>query len=82
MELTYLASPYTHHDKDAIESRYLQAVAAVRALMAQGEHVFSPIVHCHILAKNSSLPLDWDYKGATVYNPDAEPVIRHPAEME
>ena len=61
MELTYLASPYTHHDKDVIESRYLQAVAAVRALMAQGEHVFSPIVHCHIVAKNSSLPLDWDY---------------------
>lgn len=45
--MIYLASPYTHPDKEVMELRYQQALAATTALMQSGHIVFSPIVYGH-----------------------------------
>lgn len=61
---SYLASPYSsgsyHCDDKKLmkEERYREALRATAWLMSQGIHVFSPIVHCHILAITNDLPGD------------------------
>ena len=54
----YLASPYTHKDSSTRELRYLAARDHTAQLLAQGLIIYSPIVHCHDLAKANSLPYD------------------------
>lgn len=55
----YLASPYTHEDERVMELRYNQVVKAAGILVNRGCFVFSPIVHCHPIAKACSLPTDY-----------------------
>ena len=45
--LTYLASPYTHADKEVRRDRYMAACKAAAKLMLAGEVVFAPIAHSH-----------------------------------
>jgi hypothetical protein len=60
MRLTYLASPYSHHDKQ-IQERRFQAACWQAALMLQaGKLVFSPIAHTHPIAAYG-LPGDWSF---------------------
>lgn len=63
--MIYLASPYTHVDKSVQESRYQLTMDALAVFLAQGEFVYSPIVHCHEMAKKHAMPTDykfwWDY---------------------
>lgn len=54
----YLASPYSHIDPFVREQRYLAAMRAMAVLLRGGEAVYSPIVHCHELAKTAGLPTD------------------------
>ena len=62
----YLASPYsaiasdlTPDQKAAIrEARYQQALKASHWLIANTWWVYSPIVHCHEIAKLNGLPTD------------------------
>lgn len=60
-QLTYLAGPYSHADKDMEVFRFeiLNQVAA--KLMRQGKMVFSPISHSHPIALSSKLPTDWKF---------------------
>lgn len=58
---TYLASPYSHPSEFVREHRYIAAKAATVFLLKQSVWIYSPIVHCHELAKTSSLPKDFDY---------------------
>lgn len=59
--MIYLASPYTADDPDLVEARY-QAVAKETArLLTLGLIVYSPIVHCHHLAKEYNLPTTFDF---------------------
>jgi len=63
MTYIYLASPYTHHDEAVRESRYEAVRDATAWLMRKQQWVFSPILHCHDLAKAHGLPVDhiyWD----------------------
>jgi hypothetical protein len=57
----YLASPYSHPDKDLRESRYKAACHASGYLISQGHTVFSPISHGHGITKEFNLPGDWEY---------------------
>ena len=52
----YLAPPYSHSDPFVREARYLWAMKELGDLLKQGFCVYSPIVHCHELAKIDSLP--------------------------
>ena len=49
--LIYLASPYTHENKNITEWRVRAVTAATAELINKGYCVFSPIVYTHELAK-------------------------------
>lgn len=59
--LTYLACPYSHHDRAVRVARFEAANRAAAALMQAGHRVFSPISHTHPIAEAGDLPLGWDY---------------------
>lgn len=67
----YLASPYSHPDPYVREQRYLAAASALQTLLANKIWTYSPIVHCHELAKLWGLPGDaefWkDYDAAMIH---------------
>lgn len=54
----YLASPYSHKDPFVREWRYLRTMRELGRLLRRGLIVYSPIVHCHELAKIADLPRD------------------------
>jgi hypothetical protein len=47
----YLASPYTHFDPEVMEYRFRAACNVCDALNQAGLTTYSPIVHCHPIAK-------------------------------
>lgn len=53
----YLISPYSHKDEKVRKDRYHSAIKAAGGLMNKGYIVFSPIVHCHPIALEFSLPM-------------------------
>lgn len=58
--IVYLACPYSDNDPKIRAARF-EAVNKVAALlMSKGEHVFSPISHCHPIALQCTLPLSWE----------------------
>ena len=57
MKKIYLAISYSSMK----ESSYVQANEATAIIMNKGINVFSPISHCHIIAKEHQLPTSWDY---------------------
>lgn len=61
MQRIYLASPYSHDDKDVMTSRFVNACLAAGNLMNQGLIVFSPIAHSHSIAQICELPTDWSF---------------------
>jgi Domain of unknown function (DUF1937) len=61
MTYLYLASPYTHPDSYVREARYLEAIDALNHLLRNRIWTYSPIVHCHELAKRNNLPKDHDF---------------------
>jgi len=54
----YVASPYTHESELIREERYLRVSFYVVQCLSRGDWVYSPIVHCHELAKTWSFPKD------------------------
>ena len=61
MSFIYLASPYAHPDPKVIEERYRQAMKAVHQMLLIPIWVYSPIVHCHELAKIYDLPKSHEF---------------------
>jgi hypothetical protein len=59
--LWYLASPYSHPDKEIRKQRFEEVCKAVAYLMNKGVLVFSPIVHCHPVAEVAELPKGFEY---------------------
>ncbi len=57
-EVWYLASPYSHKSPYVREMRYLLTMKKLAALLHSQLTVYSPIVHCHELAKLAGLPGD------------------------
>jgi hypothetical protein len=60
-QLIYLASPYTHADREVMEQRYQSVMACRAAMMRDGLHIYSPIVDCHEMSKRHELPHVWKY---------------------
>jgi hypothetical protein len=56
MTYHYLASPYTHPELDVMDHRYEAAMSALNYLLQCRMWTYSPIVHCHELAKTHHLP--------------------------
>jgi hypothetical protein len=61
MSYIYLGSPYSSEDQAKQHHRYRCACRATVYLLNQGIHVYSPIVHCHEIAKDFGLPKDFDF---------------------
>lgn len=57
MKKVYLAIPYT----DMMESSFQQANEATALILNKGTNVFSPISHCHHIAKEYDLPKTWNF---------------------
>lgn len=57
----YLASPYSHKDHVVMEERFRAVEAATAELLRNEQRVYSPIVHCHELAKRHRLPTTAKY---------------------
>ena len=57
----YLASPYSHSEKQVEQSRFEKAQKATAALIKQGYSVFGPIAYSHPLATKYDLGLDFEY---------------------
>lgn len=49
--MNYLAGPYRSIHSHIMERRYNQLTFVAAQLMLRGETIFSPITHCHYLAK-------------------------------
>lgn len=59
--MIYLATPYSHPNPEVREARYIRACQIAGALMRRGEHVFSPIAHCHAIARTCEMPTNWEF---------------------
>ena len=59
-ELIYMASPYTHEDKNVVEQRFDEVCRVTAPLMTEGYFIFSPIAHTHPLVKYG-VPGYWEY---------------------
>ena len=57
----YLASPYSHEDGSIEQARHEHTLSSTARLIELGLFVFSPIVYCRELAREFSLPGDFDY---------------------
>jgi len=60
-KLVYLATPYSHPNKQVQAARFRAVNRTAAHLMLHGEHVFSPISHCHPIAAAGGLPGDWEF---------------------
>jgi len=58
--LTYLAVPYSHEDPTIRKHRFEMVSRAGAWLMQHGHIVYSPISHCHPMAKYG-LPKGWQF---------------------
>lgn len=61
MAYIYLASPYSHKNENIRHQRYLQVSQVVVQMLQSKIHVYSPIVHCHEIAKRFKLPKDFTF---------------------
>lgn len=59
--MLYLASPYSSELPHVREERYQQALKCTAALLVKHNWVYSPIVHCHELAKLYALPTSFEF---------------------
>lgn len=61
MAYIYIGCPYTDKHKLVQHTRYLEVSRVVADMLCHGVPVYSPIVHCHELAKRFRLPSDFDF---------------------
>lgn len=54
----YVASPYSHPDAEIRHRRYLRVMWYVMNLLKNRQWCYSPIVHCHEMARIHALPVD------------------------
>jgi hypothetical protein len=59
--MIYLASPYNDPSPFIRAQRHLAALEATALLLIQRQWVYSPIVHCHEIARNHGLPTGHDF---------------------
>ena len=60
-KLIYLASPYSHPNKEVMEERFKKVTYVSGMLMRTGTVNFSPITQSHEQCKLVNLPTDWDF---------------------
>ena len=61
MGYIYLAQGYSDKNPDVVEERYHRALEAVAVLVHGGWNPFSPIVHCHEVARQHGFCADFEF---------------------
>lgn len=61
IDMIYLASPFTHSDKQVEFIRYKQTCQYLADMFRKGLFAFSPIAHCYYMAREFELPSDYEY---------------------
>lgn len=64
MSYNYLASPYSHRDRDIMDDRYNLACEALVWLLDRKIWTYSPIVHCHHIAQRYDMPHSFSFWSA------------------
>jgi len=59
--MIYLASPYTHEYSEVMQMRYDFTLEITAYLIKKGYIIFSPIVHCHVIAIKYDLPKEYKF---------------------
>lgn len=59
--MIYLASPYSHKDPAVVKARFLAVEKVSALLMLRDYAIFSPIMHCHVMATKYEMPTDAKY---------------------
>ena len=57
----YLASPYSHTDLRVVQNRAIAVCRKTGEILQKGYLVFSPIAHCHFIARHCKLPGTWSF---------------------
>lgn len=74
MAYFYVASPYSSPDQTIMHERFLVVERYVANALKHKHFVYSPIVHCHELARRHVLPTDhefWSYYNFSMITPSA-----------
>lgn len=61
MSFIYIASPYSDPDPSIMQSRFETVEKFVAEQLNQSNHVYSPIVHCHVIAEKYELPITYEF---------------------
>jgi hypothetical protein len=61
LQYAYVASPYSHKSKSVMNIRYHRVLRYTAHLLNTGIFVYSPIVHCHDMAKKHAMPTDFAF---------------------
>ena len=61
MSFWYLASPYSNVSPEVREDRFVKALNATAWALRAKRWVYSPIVHCHQLARDHDFPTDAEF---------------------
>lgn len=61
MSFSYIGSPYSHHDPAVVYDRFRRVEKFTADMLKNGHFVYSPIVHCHELAREHKLPTDFNF---------------------
>lgn len=59
--MIYLASPYSSPDPGIMSERYTKTMIVTAGMLGERQWVFSPIVHCHEMARRLSMPADFEF---------------------
>lgn len=80
MSYSYVASPYSHELEWMMEERAEAVMKYCAEQFNKGIHVFSPIAHCHEMAKKYNMPKDvgfwWSYNKTMLRFADTLLVLR------
>lgn len=74
--MIYLASPYSHPDKDIREQNYIKVTKKAAELVSKGLVVVSPITYGHTLLDYKEMPTDWEF-----WNNFCLSILRHCDEL-
>ena len=61
MKIIYLASPYSHPEKDIIDQRFHRISHIASVLNSKGIVALSPITYGHTLLTYTPMPTDWEF---------------------
>lgn len=77
MNYIYLSSPYSHHDAEVREARFVAACRAAAKLIQEGLVIYSPIAHSHPIEVHGMKQIE----SSAFWKRQDVPMLRHASEL-